>query len=119
MFYYSAYLMAWKRLSWSLGFLHDPPDRYRINMARVTLLILLMSGALFRTNYMKQDTIFLIAMVVGMAQWAELRARQVLQPGTGSAAGPPPPDAAPPGPFPPPGFPMPVNSIGLSAPDRL
>ncbi len=103
--YYSIYLMAWKRLNWSLGFIRDPADRYRINMTRVTLLILLTSGALFRPNYVKQDTIFLIAMVVGMAHWAEARAKGVLAPHPGLGAGAAGRPAAAPDPFPPPGFP--------------
>ena len=77
--YYSIYWMSWMRLSWSLKFLRDPDKRYYVNMARVTLLILMISGFLFRPNYQLQDTMFLIATVIGMAHWAERSARQVLR----------------------------------------
>lgn len=73
--YYSVYWRSWSRLSWSLTILEDPTIRYRINMVRITLLTLLISGFLFRPNYQLQDTMFMIALVVGMAHWAERRAR--------------------------------------------
>ena len=76
--YYSVYWLAWRRLSWSLKILRDPQVRYQLNMARIALLTLIISGFLFRPNFQLQDTMFLIAMVVGMANWAEGAARQAL-----------------------------------------
>ena len=73
--YYSVYWLAWRRLSWSLRHLRDPLIRYRINMARMMLLILLLSGALSRPVFITQDAMFLVGIVVGMAHWAERMAR--------------------------------------------
>jgi O-antigen ligase len=74
--YYSVYWRAWSRLTWSLTILGDPSIRYRINMVRIALVTLLISGFLFRPNYQLQDTMFMIALVVGMAHWSERTARQ-------------------------------------------
>ncbi len=73
--YYSVYWIAWRRLTRSLGCLQDPLFRYRINVARMSLLILLISGALTRPNFFAQNTMFLLGMAVGMAHWAERMAR--------------------------------------------
>jgi O-antigen ligase len=81
--YYSVYWLAWKRLTFSLRWLPDPRIRYRINFARLALLVLLISGALTRPNFFAQNTMFLLGMAVGMAHWAERTARRV-------GAGPPP-----------------------------
>lgn len=69
--YFSIYVMAWRRLSWSLQHLADPLFRYRINMARLILLILLISGFLSRPNFISQDTMFMLGIVVGVSHWAE------------------------------------------------
>lgn len=89
--YYSVYWLAWRRLSRSLRYLHAPLIRYRINIARMSLLILLISGALTRPNFFAQNTMFLLGMAVGMAHWAERMARR-------ACAGvlPVPPPGAPP-----------------------
>lgn len=73
--YYSVYVMAWRRLTQSLRYLRLPLFRYRINIARVLLLVLLLSGFLFRINFIQQDSMFLIAIVIGMAYWGEQQAR--------------------------------------------
>lgn len=73
--YYSVYLVAWRRLSRSLRCLHDPLVRYRINIARMSLLVLLISGALSRINFLSQESMFLLAISVGMAHWAERMAQ--------------------------------------------
>ena len=73
--YYSVYVIAWRRLSRSLKSINSSLFRYRINMARLSLLILLISGALSRPNFIGQDTFFLIGIVVGIAHWAESVAR--------------------------------------------
>lgn len=74
--YYSAYWIAWRRLSWSLKYILDPLIRYRINIARMALLVLLISGALATPNFLGQNTMFLLGIAVGMAHWAEQIARQ-------------------------------------------
>ena len=73
--YYSVYVMAWRRLSKSLKYLHAPLTRYRINIARMALLVLLISGALSTPNFLGQTTMFMLGIVVGMAHWAERVAR--------------------------------------------
>lgn len=97
--YYSVYWLAWRRLTWSLRCLRDPLIRYRINIARMSLLILLISGTLTRPNFFAQNTMFLLGMAVGMSHWAERMARSagrppVLAPSVGLAS--PPGFAAPP-----------------------
>lgn len=74
--YYSVYFLAWRRLTWSLQWLGDPLIRYRINIVRMILLILLISGSLSRPIFLTQDAMFLVGIVVGMAHWAERMARQ-------------------------------------------
>ena len=110
--YYSVYGIAWRRLSRSLRYLHEPLIRYRINFARMALLVLLLSGALTRPNFFAQNTMFLLGMAVGMAHWAERMARLACRgpmpllphgepppafpdppPGWGTSAGPMPPIA--------------------------
>lgn len=95
--YYSVYFLAWRRLSWSLRWLGDPLLRYRINIVRMILLILLISGLLSRPIFLTQDAMFLVGIVVGMAHWAERTARQargaasaVLTPDRPSMGFPPP-----------------------------
>lgn len=95
--YYSVYWGAWRRLSWSLRYLPDPLTRYRINVARMALLVLLISGALTRPNFFAQNTMFLLGISVGMAHWAERLAKQVHRPagwppaGVAGSVGFPPP----------------------------
>ena len=74
--YYSVYWMAWCRLTWSLRCLRDFKPRYRINTARVALILLLVSGTLSRPIFLTQDTMFTLGIVVGMAHWAERTARR-------------------------------------------
>ncbi len=69
--YYSIYWLAWRRLSWSLRYLGDPLVRYRINVIRMILLILLLSGSVSRPIFLTQDGMFLVGIVVGMSHWAE------------------------------------------------
>lgn len=73
--YYSVYVIAWRRLTRSLRCFQDSLMRYRINMARLLLLILVVSGSLSRPNFLGQDTMFLLGVAVGMAHWAERMAR--------------------------------------------
>ena len=69
--YFSIYWMVWWRLVWSLRHVQDPLTRYRINMARLSLLIIFISGCLSRPNFISQDTMFLLGLVVGISHWAE------------------------------------------------
>lgn len=69
--YYSAFIMAWKRLSRGFRWLADPRARYRANVARIALLTLSISGALTRPNFISQNTMFMLGVAVGIAHWAE------------------------------------------------
>lgn len=71
LFFMSVYISTWRRLTRSLKYINDPTVRYRVKFARMTLMILLVSGAVFRPNFLGIDTIFLIALVVGISHWAE------------------------------------------------
>ncbi|MGI6241169.1 MAG: O-antigen ligase family protein [Candidatus Omnitrophota bacterium] len=71
LFFMSIYVSAWRRLKRTLKYTHDPIIRYRIKFAMMTLIILVVAGAVFRPNFLNVDTIFLIAMVVGISHWAE------------------------------------------------
>lgn len=73
--YYGAYIGTWRRLSRSLRYHQDSLVRYRINVARMAVLILLITGALSRINFLSQETFFLLAIAVGTAHWAEGLAR--------------------------------------------
>ena len=76
--YFSVYVMVWRRLSRSLEGPCEPLFAYRVNMARMILLIMLVSGSLSRPNFISQDTMFLLALVVGISHWAErMRRMQV------------------------------------------
>lgn len=72
---YSVYAFAWVRLTRSLRWIQEPLFRYRINIARIGLLMLMLSGSLSRPNFLAQDTMFLLGIVVGTAHWAERLAR--------------------------------------------
>ena len=69
--YFSMYWLVWQRLVWSLRYVQDPLTRYRINMGRLSLLIIFISGCLSRPNFISQDTMFLFGLVVGISHWAE------------------------------------------------
>jgi len=68
--YYLAYLQSWKRLQ-RAATLHDEQTvLYRINFAKLMLVVLVFSGMLFRPNFLQQDTMFLYALIVGVSLWA-------------------------------------------------
>ena len=75
--YYSVYVIAWRRLSRALGVLQDPLVRYRINLARVALLVMVILGLVSTPNFLNKPSMFLLATIVGIAHWAERMARQV------------------------------------------
>ena len=79
--YYSVYVIAWRRLTWSLRYLRDPLDRYRINIARISLLALLISGVLSRINFLSQESMFQVAMAIGMGNWAQRMAQMACRSG--------------------------------------
>ncbi len=68
--YYAMYLVTWRRLAWLMRHTQDPMILYRINFARVSWLVLVISGLLFRVNFISQDTMFLYAYIVGISLWA-------------------------------------------------
>lgn len=74
--YYSVFILAWKRLSRSFRALAGRRERYRINIARIALLTLVVSGGLTRPNFISQNTMFMLGVVVGVAHWAERIARR-------------------------------------------
>ncbi|NCC92333.1 MAG: O-antigen ligase family protein, partial [Opitutae bacterium] len=82
--YFSIYLLVWRRLTGCLRRVADPLIGYRINMARLIVLILVLSGFLSRPNFIAQDTMFLLGLVVGVSHWAERTVR--LAAGQGAAA---------------------------------
>ena len=74
--YYSVYVVSWKRLSWSLKYMHDPLSRYRVNTARMILVVLLITGALSNPNFLTHGAMFLLSVVVGISLWAEQEVKQ-------------------------------------------
>jgi O-antigen ligase len=64
------YASAWSRLTGAAASASNPTRRYEMSMARLTLAALVVSGALFRPNFISIDTMFLLAMVVGTSYWA-------------------------------------------------
>ncbi len=72
----SVYLSTWLRLTKVLKRASDKLLRYRVNFARMVVLLLTLAGAVFRTNFSCIDSFFLIAIAVGTAEWAEREVRQ-------------------------------------------
>lgn len=70
--YYYAYLVTWRRLQHCARIFRDPNILYRINIARMVLIILILSGLMFRPNFLIQDTMFVYAYVIGISLWARL-----------------------------------------------
>ncbi len=71
--YLLTYVLAWMRLTRSIRLTRDPQVRYYGNLARMILIILVVSGMIFRPNFLSFDTVFLLAVAVGTGQWAERR----------------------------------------------
>jgi O-antigen ligase len=74
--YMSVYLTAWKRLTKALKHISNRAIRYHVNMARLIVILLVLSGALFRPNFLSVDSMFLIGLTVGVGQWAASHARK-------------------------------------------
>ena len=68
-------LSLWLRLRRALRRAQDSLVRYRLNFARLLLIVLIISGILFRVQYICIDSMFLIALVVGTAEWAQRQNR--------------------------------------------
>jgi O-antigen ligase len=64
------YFSVWRRLSRVIGQRRSALEIYRARMARLTLIILVVSGAVFRPNLISVDTMFLLAVVVGVGNRA-------------------------------------------------
>lgn len=74
------YWSAWRRLSRALRKARDPIVRYRISFARMTLIILVVAGAVFRPNFTSVDTMFLLAVIVGVSWWAKDQTLRAVDP---------------------------------------
>ena len=66
----SVYLSLWLRLRRAGRRATDVLTRYRVSFAKLILVVLVISGMLFRSHYICIDSMFLIALVVGTAEWA-------------------------------------------------
>lgn len=69
LFFMSIYISAWRRLTRTFKYISDPIIRYRAKFAKMTLIILIVAGAVFRPNFLNMDTIFLMALIVGISHW--------------------------------------------------
>jgi hypothetical protein len=54
----------------------DSHLRYEINTARLIVVLLVVSGMVFRPNFLYVDTMFLIGIAVGTGLWAKACVRQ-------------------------------------------
>lgn len=68
--YFYAYFVTWRRLQRCARILRDPLILYRIHFAQMSLIVLILSGLMFRPNFLSQDTMFLYAYIVGVSLWA-------------------------------------------------
>jgi O-antigen ligase len=68
--YMSVYVSLWLRLRRAGRRATDVLTRYRVSFAKLILVVLVISGMLFRSHYICIDSMFLIALVVGTAEWA-------------------------------------------------
>jgi O-antigen ligase len=79
------YVAAWRRLTRSLRHLRDLQVRYQVNCARMTLIILVISGLLFKPHFLNISSNFLVAMIVGVGLWGDDLARREAQRGAPAA----------------------------------
>ena len=68
--YYLAYLTTWRRLKHGAKRRGNRTVLYRINFAKMMLVVVLLSGLMFRINFLGQDTMFVYALIVGISLWA-------------------------------------------------
>jgi O-antigen ligase len=71
----SIYVSVWRRLSRVIAQARSHSELYRAKMARVTLITVAVSGAVFRPNLLSVDTMFLLAMVAGAGCWSLVERR--------------------------------------------
>lgn len=69
--YMGVYWSVWRRLGRLVMLTGEPTLRYRANFARMVLVILVFSGAVFRPNFIAVDSIFLLAFTVGTVEWLD------------------------------------------------
>ena len=77
--YFGLYVIAWRRVGRALRQTSDPLVQYRGNFARVVIVVLLLSGAVFRPNYLSLDGMYLIALAVGLSEWTAAEAGRRMQ----------------------------------------
>lgn len=68
--YYFTYFTTWRRLQRGARLIKDRGALYRINFARMMLVLLVLSGLAFRINFLGQDSMFIYALIVGVSLWA-------------------------------------------------
>lgn len=69
--YFGMYWMIWRRLARSLRKARSSLLRYRVNCLRMALIVIVISGLLFKPHFLVIASIFLISLVVAGAHWAE------------------------------------------------
>jgi O-antigen ligase len=74
--YMGVYVTMWRRLSRARRAATDSRLRYEINTARLIVVVLVVSGILFRPNFIYVDTMFLIGIAAGTGYWAKSYVRQ-------------------------------------------
>jgi O-antigen ligase len=79
--YMAVYWCAWQRLMRVLRRVRDPAVKYQVNVARLVLVVLVLSGLTFRPNFLSIDSMFLVAIVVGAGLWGESQVPRRLPPG--------------------------------------
>ena len=74
--YIGVYVSAWRRLSRAMSRATNSHLRYEINTARLIVVVLVVSGMMFRPNFLYVDTMFLIGVAVGTGLCAKACVRQ-------------------------------------------
>ena len=69
--YISNYIIIWRRLSRVAKATLKPLYLYRINQVRLLWIVLVVSGSIFRPNFIIPDSMFCFAIIIGIAYWAE------------------------------------------------
>jgi O-antigen ligase len=67
------YVSVWRGLARVISRGRSSLEVYRARMGRLTLIVLVVSGAVFRPNLICVDTMFLLAVVAGAANWSPAR----------------------------------------------
>lgn len=69
--YLTMYLRLLKRLNAGIRRTRDRTIRYRLNCAKMALLIVLFSGVLFQPHFLNVNSMFLVALIAGIGRWAD------------------------------------------------